>query len=984
MTRRAVTSLLLSASLAWFSAGRAIPVTSVTLSSGGSVPSSYSYVNSGSTVTMNFGLNNDKTVNGFGAAGGLSFVKFSPISGVKLQRVNNANATGRLNILYYEINAAGTATSHSYRPNYLATTEEALASGRLGVGADNVFVNAGNSSGNNNNIERIDFFITPTTVPRSRLKDLGFVIFERGGNDNFKIAAITGVDASGNATSFGPLISRTTSDWGTTNVNVTTDVVRNTPVLTDPVEAAKLRWVQSLTSQNAAGQYVTLSDLGVNGGDTVYGYVLMAADAPSTDVATALTGTVETGNGLDPISGIGLFIQDQDFGDAPDTYGTLLNSDGPRHGTGTVKLGPGTTTIDTDGFAGRPAGSRSSNASDDSGDDGVTVGTAAGPSLQGSTLTRGVASTLQVQAPAGGVLNAWIDWNRNGIFDTAEQVATNLTPTGGVITLTVTPPSGTAGATFARFRISSASGLGPTGNAPDGEVEDYGLTLTGSVGVSGVVYADANVSGDLTSGEAGVSGVTVTALNTAGTAVGSAVTDAAGTYAFPVLVPGTYTIQVTTPAGNLNTSSVSQSVTVGAASVSNVNFGLFNGTRVQGTVFRDAGAAGGAPANDAVQGAGEAGLAQLTVTARTGAGLLTSAVTSGNGTYELYLPAAAGAVTVSVSPQQGAQSFTATGTNDGVTATLATGPRDAGASAVVIDAAARSGTAVTRNFGLIPPLRFASDGQQTALSPGVATYLHRVVPGTPGTLTFSVTPPAASRLTYLLWQDVNSNGRVDPGTDVQVLGGQGSGAVTVPNAAARQPDGTLTELNFILEALVPAGLSAGATDAASLIVRQTPLTNAALLRSAFVTDTTVVSQPSSGALRLTKFVRNVTLNRPFSLSGSDGATGEQLEYCINYANSGPQPLLGVTLTDTAPFFTSPALNGYAAGMGIRHVPGAAVQAGGSVTPGNAAHNLTNAAGDDDGTLSPVVGAANQTKLTVNLRDLPGQASGTVCYRVTVQ
>src|SRR5690606_22189207 len=39
------------------------------------------------------------------------------------------------------------------------------------------------------------------------------------------------------------------------------------------------------------------------------------------------------------------------------------------------------------------------------------------------------------------------------------------------------PVSAAAGRTFARFRLSRDGGLGPTGAAPDGEVEDYSLTI---------------------------------------------------------------------------------------------------------------------------------------------------------------------------------------------------------------------------------------------------------------------------------------------------------------------------------------------------------------------------------------------------------------------------------------------------------------------------------------------------------------------------
>ena len=48
----------------------------------------------------------------------------------------------------------------------------------------------------------------------------------------------------------------------------------------------------------------------------------------------------------------------------------------------------------------------------------------------------------------------------------------------GVTSLNIAVPVGaTVGVTFARFRISTAGGLEPTGLASDGEVEDHQVTV---------------------------------------------------------------------------------------------------------------------------------------------------------------------------------------------------------------------------------------------------------------------------------------------------------------------------------------------------------------------------------------------------------------------------------------------------------------------------------------------------------------------------
>jgi hypothetical protein len=78
-------------------------------------------------------------------------------------------------------------------------------------------------------------------------------------------------------------------------------------------------------------------------------------------------------------------------------------------------------------------------------------------------------------------LNAWIDFNGNGsLTDAGEQIATNQQMIGGggnTVNFTI-PSVVTASPTGARFRCSTQSGLTPVGQAPNGEVEDYMVTIT--------------------------------------------------------------------------------------------------------------------------------------------------------------------------------------------------------------------------------------------------------------------------------------------------------------------------------------------------------------------------------------------------------------------------------------------------------------------------------------------------------------------------
>ena len=107
-------------------------------------------------------------------------------------------------------------------------------------------------------------------------------------------------------------------------------------------------------------------------------------------------------------------------------------------------------------------------------EDGVTVPTAL---LQGTagTVTVNVTNTTGT----GAFLNAWIDFNRNGVLtDAGEQIASDLPVASGLsgsnITVNYNVPSfasvGTAGV---RVRLTSVASPGPVGNAGNGEVEDY-------------------------------------------------------------------------------------------------------------------------------------------------------------------------------------------------------------------------------------------------------------------------------------------------------------------------------------------------------------------------------------------------------------------------------------------------------------------------------------------------------------------------------
>src|SRR5690606_21544293 len=139
-------------------------------------------------------------------------------------------------------------------------------------------------------------------------------------------------------------------------------------------------------------------------------------------------------------------------------------------GGATVYLGSAPPDAEADGNASESA----------MGDDASGVDDEDGVSMPGQ-FPGGTIAGLSVTVAGSGILNAWIDWNRDGDWDDpGEQIIydQSLSPAGNPHLLQVAVPATVpTGPTFARFRYASTPGLGPTGEALDGEVEDYLASL---------------------------------------------------------------------------------------------------------------------------------------------------------------------------------------------------------------------------------------------------------------------------------------------------------------------------------------------------------------------------------------------------------------------------------------------------------------------------------------------------------------------------
>ncbi|MCA9149840.1 MAG: hypothetical protein KDA92_11095, partial [Planctomycetales bacterium] len=172
-------------------------------------------------------------------------------------------------------------------------------------------------------------------------------------------------------------------------------------------------------------------------------------------------------------------VQVFDWGDAPDSYFTTNGAGGPYHALGGPQLG---NLIDFDGNGQPTFGAIGDdlNGTTPDDEDGVTL-----PSMTpGGTAT----ASVTLANAATGMLDAWVDFNGNGVFDhPAEQIFSSTPLTPGVNSLSFPVPiSAVPGGTHARFRVSTTGGLTPVGYGGPGEVEDYRAAITpGPTGFTG-------------------------------------------------------------------------------------------------------------------------------------------------------------------------------------------------------------------------------------------------------------------------------------------------------------------------------------------------------------------------------------------------------------------------------------------------------------------------------------------------------------------
>lgn len=178
-----------------------------------------------------------------------------------------------------------------------------------------------------------------------------------------------------------------------------------------------------------------------------------------------------------------------DYGDAPASYGVAQHLV-PQTASGSAQslLNPPALTESAGVYLGRvapdsEAGTGATLSADDStgtADEGVTQLLANGANSFPLYTPGQKNYSVQVLCTGpGSTVKAWLDTNKNGVFDANESAT--ATCQNGVATLNWTNLPAVTGAgtdLVARFRIASDADdvANPTGAAADGEVEDYAVT----------------------------------------------------------------------------------------------------------------------------------------------------------------------------------------------------------------------------------------------------------------------------------------------------------------------------------------------------------------------------------------------------------------------------------------------------------------------------------------------------------------------------
>ncbi|NLE39942.1 MAG: hypothetical protein GX621_18135, partial [Pirellulaceae bacterium] len=292
------------------------------------------------------------------------------------------------------------------------------------------------------------------------------------GHDNDMLITAVTPGAEMNDVKVNIVNDRAVGDIAFVSYNATTKILQ---IDVDPLRTTSAAVVAAINTQQAAWFKAELSDLVDQGND-----------------GTGFIGSIGT---------VGITAHGQDGSGDDAAYHVLW----PAPGEGARRLHLGKLVdAELDGQPDDEALGDDANDLDD--EDGITL-----PEQFMAGQQTNITVEVQMGDAAVAYLSAWIDLNIDGVFTADEQVLFDVSVVDGIQAIPVTiPMNASAGATFARFRLSTRQDLSFGGGAPDGEVEDYQVVLArGTASIDGWVFEDRNNNGRFDANERGISGVTV-------------------------------------------------------------------------------------------------------------------------------------------------------------------------------------------------------------------------------------------------------------------------------------------------------------------------------------------------------------------------------------------------------------------------------------------------------------------------------------------
>lgn len=265
----------------------------------------------GTQFQIHYGQNSNGTAGvereiiGFNV-GNRSFSRKTGSAGNPFDRVvinRHPNRSGDTVNAFYEF-TAGSGNNLFLATSYVPNLESLINSYICNRGSDNLF---SNSATTRSNIERVDLLQTAGIWVQNAAAQ-GFLINERGGNDNFKVAIITAVNSGGRASTLGNLVQIRASHWGKVGPSIQTRVMSRRTTID-----ATLRPKEDIAAQTISGTYISFADLGISNGNLVYGLAIFPNDVTAAmdliGLTNVPTNTNQTDGGLDMIAGMGYFTE---------------------------------------------------------------------------------------------------------------------------------------------------------------------------------------------------------------------------------------------------------------------------------------------------------------------------------------------------------------------------------------------------------------------------------------------------------------------------------------------------------------------------------------------------------------------------------------------------------------------------------------------------------------------------------------------------